>query len=1360
MNLIGWNCRGLGKPRTVRVLNEMVKSHKPSILFLSETLAEGKKIEEVAMKIGFSEFYSVDRIGRSGGLAVFWKRNVRCTVMEASQNHIDLKINESYGVSWRLTCYYGFPERERRKDAWNFLRSLASKSQLPWCIFGDFNDLLYSADKKGRNPHPQSLLEGFKRTIEDLALTEVELKGGKFTWEKSKGTSDHIRERLDRTFASEIWWQKYPLCTLTVLHAVVSDHEPIKLELLNTSISKKQFRFKFENTWLKEKSFSTDVEDHWKQLPAVHLLPKLTAVSAYMAKWGRVFFHKFRDKVVQQKMIVEELKDREDDDGIQHYFDEKEKLNELLYHEELYWKQRAKTFWLEGGDTNSKFFHAAATSRRKLNHISALRTDDGTIVTKHEELCSLLKNYYTKVFDEGEAVTRSSYTGNMVKVDQLQNTMLTADLNFEEFTEAVKGMHPDKASGPDGLNPAFFQHFWKVLGMEVFKCCKNWLNECRFSSTVNDTTLVLIPKKENVEEVKDLRPIALCNVLYKIIAKVLSNRLQRILPVLISEEQSAFVPGRHITDNVLVAFELLHFMKRKNRGQEGEVALKLDISKAYDRVSWQYLRSRMEAMGFDQKWVNWIMLCVSTVSYSISFQGSMIGPIIPRRGLRQGDPLSPYLFLLCVEGLSLSLKSAAHTGVINGCCISPNAPSITHLLFADDSFLFFKATTTEAHSIKEILNRYEAVSGQAVNYQKSAIFFSANVHRDKQSAIKQFLGVFNDVGDTKYLGLPSLIGRSKKTVFRYLKDKIFQRIQGWGSKLLSRAGKAVMIRNVAQTIPSYAMSCFLIPKTLCQEMERLMNDFWWKSNSNNSKGIKWLAWDKMSMTKKKGGLGFRNLHGFNLSLLGKQCWNLIEKPNALLSRVLKARYYPDCHLIHARRIGGASYTWSGLWEAKEEIKKGLRWVLGDGQSINIYSDRWLRNKENLTEYQDELRPDQNSKVCEFFLEGKKEWDVQKIRRNFNVEDTEAIIYTRIPQSATIDRLAWCHSYNGQYTVKSGYQQWQKTNMDDGGIQDSRGWSRIWRLQIPHKMRIFLWRMCRNNIPIRNLLRGKGIGVPIGCAMCVGEVEHLLHLFYDCRYAQECWNIMELQYNMWEVESAPMWLLDKLSTEVEDKLVKIAAVLWGVWFARNKKIFEGRSIHPAGAMSWSMQQIEEWKAANRKKDKVQVEGTTASAQQELRWNRPREGTFKLNVDASVKQNQDHFAVGMVLRNHEGRFVAGKAARFRGVVQVLEAEVMAIFEALKWLEDMHPMEVMIESDSLLAVRAMNKEYLNYMELGTIVKQCKEMIASKGNISIHYIKRQANKVAHELAKIPCEPNSFVVIQSPPDSLLETILSDAMII
>lgn len=209
---------------------------------------------------------------------------------------------------------------------------------MPWCIFGDFNDLLYSTDKKGEHPHPTPLLSGFREAIEDCNLVELDLKVGEYTWEKSRGKPNWVREKLDRAFALDEWWRKFPLCTLTVHHTSVSDHDPILMQLVDTTISRKQFRFRFENTWLKEPGFKQEVSVFWRSLPAAHILPKLLSVSAFMAKWGRAFFHKFRDKVKHQKEVVSNLVNIEDETGIKLYFEERKRLNELLLHEEVYWK--------------------------------------------------------------------------------------------------------------------------------------------------------------------------------------------------------------------------------------------------------------------------------------------------------------------------------------------------------------------------------------------------------------------------------------------------------------------------------------------------------------------------------------------------------------------------------------------------------------------------------------------------------------------------------------------------------------------------------------------------------------------------------------------------------------------------------------------------------------------------------------------------------------------------------------------------------------------------------------------------------------------------------------------------------------
>ena len=244
------------------------------------------------------------------------------------------------------------------------------------------------------------------------------------------------------------------------------------------------------------------------------------------------------------------------------------------------------------------------------------------------------------------------------------------------------------------------------------------------------------------------------------------------MPHIVSNSKSIFVPGRLITNNVLVAFETLHYMHYNKIGRDEAMTLKLDMSKAYDQVEWKFLEAIMSKMGFHHRWIALMLECISTVSYSILVNEEPHGYIQPSRGLRQGNPLSPYLFLLCAEGLHFLVKKADMDGAVQGISICRGGPKITHLFFADDSLFFSKATTIACNKIQEILGQYERAFGQQVNRDKTTIYFNKATTLTTQNAIKEALGVPIIRQYEKYLGFPSLIGRNRSESFTQIKERV------------------------------------------------------------------------------------------------------------------------------------------------------------------------------------------------------------------------------------------------------------------------------------------------------------------------------------------------------------------------------------------------------------------------------------------------------------------------------------------------------------------------------------------------------------------------------------------------------------
>ncbi|XP_074322870.1 uncharacterized protein LOC141659842 [Apium graveolens] len=266
------------------------------------------------------------------------------------------------------------------------------------------------------------------------------------------------------------------------------------------------------------------------------------------------------------------------------------------------------------------------------------------------------------------------------------------------------------------------------------------------------------------------------------------------------------------------------------------MALKIDMSKAYDRVEWNYLAAELNKIGFDHKVVNLFMACISSVKYKVLHAGRNFGSITPSRGIRQGDPLSSYLFLLCIEGFTALIRKYESRGLIHDIKVAQRAPSILHIPFTNDCFIFCKASLESDNHVKEMLHKFETTSGQQMNVDKSSVFFSRNSGAALKQELRDKLRFVEADENRSYLGLPSLITRKKYVVFGFIEEKLQDQIE----------------------------------VKICRDLERVMCKYWWKSDGKKERGIHWISWDRMRSRKNEGGTGFRNIRDFNVALHAQQ----------------------------------------------------------------------------------------------------------------------------------------------------------------------------------------------------------------------------------------------------------------------------------------------------------------------------------------------------------------------------------------------------------------------------------------------------------------------------------------------------------
>jgi hypothetical protein len=350
------------------------------------------------------------------------------------------------------------------------------------------------------------------------------------------------------------------------------------------------------------------------------------------------------------------------------------------------------------------FFTKKAAGMARKNKIKHIRCEDGQFTKDKKEMSKMTKAFFEQLYMADPNVCPLELL-QMVepKVTESMNEDLCKEYSDEEIGDALFQIGPIKAPGPDGFSARFFQRNWDVLKQDVTRGVRQFFESGRMVEDVNNTTIVLIQKKDNPEMLKDFRPISLCNIIYKVVSKCLANRLRPLLQDMIAPTQSAFVPGRMITDNALIAFECLHAIRSGSKACKKYGVYKLDLTKAYDCVEWCFLEEILERLDFQSKWRQWVMECVTSVKYVVRFNNEMLDPIKPSCGLRQGDPLLPYLFLCVADGLSCILQKEVEGGALHELSICRNTPGISHLLFTDNTLLFLEANEYQAKMVDRAL---------------------------------------------------------------------------------------------------------------------------------------------------------------------------------------------------------------------------------------------------------------------------------------------------------------------------------------------------------------------------------------------------------------------------------------------------------------------------------------------------------------------------------------------------------------------------------------------------------------------------------------------------------------------------------
>nr|GEU79955.1 hypothetical protein [Tanacetum cinerariifolium] len=1010
-----------------------------------------------------------------------------------------------------------------RRQLWNDLllhKNIVNNKA--WVLMGDFNVTLKPEEHSNGASSMSNDMNEFKDAVNKIEVDDLCSSGFQFTWTKSlKNPLCNTLKKLDRIMTNDSFVQLFQEANGVFLPYLVSDHNPAIMSIPR-GCTKKKKSFRFANYVADKEEFLRLVKEEWKhevrgcQMYKVVQRLKMLKKPLNNLNWhnGNLF-----ERASKLKGKLKEAQSNVDADPFditkrQIAMNLVNECTKVAEDELKLLHQKAKVQWLKEGDKNSAYFQNILKARKNKSRIVSICCEDGSRV-EGEFVSAQFVKHFQNFLGTTYFVSPLSSMGDIVKLNLPEEEALDMirDVSDKEIKEALFDIDSSKAAGPNGYTSCFFKKAWGIIGSDICLAIREFFISGKILGEINATLIALVPKIDTPYKVSDFRPIACSNVLYKCISKILTNRIKEGLSKVVSLNQSAFIHGRHIQDNILITQELLKGYNRSNGAKR--CAMKIDIHKAYDTINWEFLKEVLLMVGFHETMVHWIMTCITSASFSICINGEIKGFFEGGRGLRQGDPISPYLFTLVMEVFNMiMIKNIGENGKFKyhyGC----KDLKLTHMCFADDLLVLCNGDTESLKVVKKSLDDFISVSGLFPNLSKSTIFFGSI----SDSLKEDMLNI-----------LPFKCG------------KLPMKIQ--------------LIAFVLSTMQQYCYwaSVYMLPKTVTNELEKIFKRFLWNPGGS-VKGKAKVAWKNVCRPKDQGGLGFKPMHKWNEVLLISQLWKLIDKKESLWVKWVSTVKLKGKSIWEADINNNDSHGWKELMRIRDIIKPYVKFRIGDGKTVSVWHDAWCDLGpldifiQNRNIY--DIRMSNEDCLADAIVDGKWKWS------NVWSDRFPEICQIEVPLlSQEKDRAAWI--YDNRIVEFSTHKAWITLRE----VWPKVAWYHVvWFSQCRPKQAIILWLAVQKKLLTQNRMVWVQDGSLI-CSLCKTCADSHDHLFFDCPFSKEVWKKVKNQGRNLRGCSS----LDDAVTliaagkhknniwQVVNKFILSSAV-YNIWMERNKRWFQ-------------------------------------------------------------------------------------------------------------------------------------------------------------------------------------------------------------